>query len=78
MNKALFVLSFQDVLVYDNDFLIAAYKWPFGRNASNEAYEAMAALIEAKDASLIPIDVNLFDICLHHKTLWNNPIVGHA
>ena len=77
--KDLFILNFRDALVYDETgLLIAAYQWPYGINRSREAVEAMGALIDTNDPSLVSMDVSLYDIHLHHKQLWNNPIVGHA
>ena len=71
--KSIFVLNFEDALVYDESGLLtSAYHWPFGRTPSQESVQAMGAMIDAQDPSLVPLDIMTFDFSLHHRSLWNS------
>lgn len=70
--KSIFVLNFEEALVYDESGLLtAAYHWPFGRNSSYESVQMMGDMIDTKDPSLVPLDIMTFDFSLHHRSLWN-------
>lgn len=73
--KTLFVLNYKEALVYDHDgLLIAAYQWPYGRDESQEAINAMTAMIDAQSSRLVQVDIMLYPIHLHHRKLWKQPI----